>query len=84
MYCIIDNKNKTYIINEFQVVINAVFKWYVKDSLLYYKVRDYEMEVYDISIHESLSDKLQTLIINYLWNQLDRFNFTRLRVIDDY
>lgn len=82
MYCIIDTKNHTYVIGEFQTVINTVYKWNYKNGILSFKVRDYELESEEVIVSVFNDEQQYTLIMNYLWAQLQRFDYVKARVVD--
>ena len=82
MYCVIDTRENKYYVGEFQQVINMIFKWYIKDDILYYKVRDYVAEEYDIRIEWFNDNQRVTMICNYLWNQLHRFEYIKFKQIN--
>jgi hypothetical protein len=81
MYCVVNHSKGEYYIGDFRSVINSVYKYYVFEDTLYYKTKYHEKESHIIKLDFLTNDQMYTVICNYLWNQLERFDYIRFRQV---
>lgn len=81
MYCIVDINNNEHFIGDFTQVINSIYKWRVKEGILTFKTKHHNAESYGGYDNRFIPSQLYTIVMNFLWNNLERFGYIKFQQV---